>query len=124
MKHHETIKHAEASAFRADSRRIAPMKKLDTLLGRTDQSALGRLAAKAGRMDALLKAVTAAVPDELAPGVVALNLRDSGELVLLCRSAAYASRVRFEADAIQAAAREAGFTTDRVVVRVSRDVQA
>jgi predicted nucleic acid-binding Zn ribbon protein len=52
---------------------------------------------------------------------VAANVRDDGELVVLCRSSAWASRLRFAADDLLSAARATGAEVTRCSVRVARD---
>jgi len=100
------------------------VKKLQSLLDKKALSALGRITEHAAQMDGLLRAVAAALPEPARTGIVAANLRDSGELLVFCRSAAVASRVRFETETVKTAALDAGFAADRVIVRVSRDAQA
>ena len=70
-------------------------------------------------MQALTDALRARLPEAMATELLSVSVRD-GELVLLCSSPAWASRLRFESDALLAAARELGQVADRCRVRVTR----
>ena len=70
-------------------------------------------------MQALTDALRAALPEELAAELLSVSIRDQ-ELVLLCSSPAWASRLRFESDALLAAARQRGQVAARCRVRVVR----
>lgn len=76
---------------------------------------------RAQAMAALADRLAAALPDELRPGIRAANVRDH-ELVVIADSPAWAARLRFEAEKLLAAARDAGDTVTSVSVRVSHDV--
>ena len=73
-------------------------------------------------MGELASALTGALPPELADGIIAANLRDNGELVVICSSSAWASRLRFESERILAVARNAGAAAETCTVRVSQQV--
>lgn len=96
-------------------------KTLDSLLRDARGTKLAEIADKARSFDSLGDALRAAVDSELADGIIGASLRDDGELVVLCRSAAHASRLRFSADMLAEAAVAAGFPARDVRVRVSRD---
>ena len=57
---------------------------------------------------------------ELAADVVAANVRDDGELVVVCRTPARAARIRYESGTLRAAASSVGENVNRVTVRVAR----
>lgn len=56
---------------------------------------------------------------ELADNLLAASLRDDGEMVLICRSSAWASRIRFESDELLKTARENGVEASSCRVTVS-----
>lgn len=93
-------------------------KSLSTLAFRPG----GPLAALAGRA-----AATASLADQLRTGLPpalgrqlrSANLREDGTLVVLAASSAWAARLRFEADALLAAARRLTPAVTRVEVKVA-----
>ncbi len=76
---------------------------------------------RAQSMAALADRLAAALPDELKPGIRAANIREC-ELVVIADSPAWAARLRFEAEKLLTAARDAGDTVTTISVRVSHDV--
>jgi hypothetical protein len=98
-----------------------PVKKLDNLLASGTSGSLDKLVETARNMDVLTGAMKASLDADLASSVLAANLRDDGQLVIICASSAWASRLRFETDTLRAAAIKAGFDADSVRVSVSRD---
>jgi len=98
-----------------------PVKKLENLLNSGTSGTLGELIRTARNMDSLTSALRAALDPEVAGNLLAANVRADGELVVICRSSAWASRIRFEAQALLAAASDAGFNADTVRVSVSQD---
>ena len=98
---------------------MAP-KRLEKLLKPSDGGALGDLIRRARDMGELAEALAGALPPELAEGIAAANIRDGGELVIVCRSSAWASRLRFEAETILDAARRTGADVSTCTVRVSQ----
>jgi hypothetical protein len=92
--------------------------KLEDLLNRNGNGELQDLVQRAQRLGRLACALSRALPPALAGDVVAANVRDGGELVVVCRTPARAARVRYESEALLAAARAAGETVDRLTVRV------
>ena len=71
-------------------------------------------------MERLVEALRGALGPEEAAGIVAANIRDNGELVVLAESPAWAARLRFEKDRLIEAARETGAVVSGCKVRVSR----
>ncbi|MDJ0709352.1 MAG: DciA family protein [Woeseiaceae bacterium] len=59
------------------------------------------------------------LPGEFAGAIAAANVRDDGSLVVIATSSAWASRLRYETDALLAAASEAGNCVSRCRIRVS-----
>lgn len=95
------------------------LTRLDKLL-KPERGALGKVVGRAREMDGLAARLRAALDPEIAPYLVAANLRDNGELAIVCSSPAWAARLRFESDALLQAARSAGATVERVSVKVAR----
>ena len=96
------------------------IKSLENLLNPNDNGGLGDIVRHARDMGELVGRLQQALPDEIGQQVLAANIRDNGELVVLARSPAWAAKLRFEADALLAAARESGAKVETCTVRVSR----
>ena len=94
-------------------------KSLENLLNPSKDGDLASIVRRARDMGALAGALAAALPPEEGASIVAANVRDDGELVVLCRSPAWASRLRFSADELVAAARAEGADVSRCSVRVA-----
>ena len=60
------------------------------------------------------------LPDEQAAGIVAANLRADGELVVIVASSAWASRLRYETEALLEAAQSVGVKAHTCRIRVSQ----
>lgn len=71
-------------------------------------------------MGELTETLSKALPGEFRGSLIAANLRDDNELVLICPSSAWASRLRFEEALVVAAAKQHGINVDKVSVRVGR----
>ena len=95
-------------------------KSLENLLNINDDGALGEVLKRARELGELTETLSKALPDDLADGLVAVNIRNDHELVALARSSAWASRLRFEQQALLDAAVAAGVNVDSVSVRVAR----
>ncbi len=93
--------------------------KLGNLLNRNENGELGDLVRRAQALDTLCRALAAALPPALAADVLAANVREDGELVVICPTPARAARLRFESEAMLAAARSAGAAPTRLTVRVT-----
>lgn len=96
------------------------LKKIDKLLNSKGEHPLENLVQRAQKMDHLVAALRAKLTSAQAEQVVAANLRDDGELVIVCRNSAWAARLRFEGDALLEAARTEGYDALRCRVRVER----
>lgn len=96
------------------------LKRLDKLLNSKGANPLDELVHRAQNMDDLAAALRAAVPEVGGGEIVAANLRDNGELVVVCRSSVWAARLRFEARTLIDAARARGHAATRCRVRVER----
>ena len=96
------------------------VKKLENILNTNKNGDLGDLVQRARDMGALTAALAKALPAELAGSLIAANIRGNSELVLICPSSAWASRLRFEETVLVKAARSHGINVDKVSVRVAR----
>lgn len=97
-----------------------PAKKLENLLSPGAGSSLEKLIRTARDMDTLTGVLKDALAPDMGQNVIAANVRDGGVLVIICASSAWASRIRFEADALLAAADKAGFPATALRVSVSQ----
>ncbi len=98
-----------------------PIKRLKNLLNTNDNGDLGDIVQHARNMDALLQVLQGALPEEYATSIAAANIRGDGQLVILATSSAWASRLRFETEALIAAARASGADVTSCTVRVARE---
>ena len=97
-----------------------PSSKLEDLLKPCKDGDLGDIVRRAQEMGELTQVVSLALSEADRPAVLAANVRDDGELVVICASSAWASRLRYEAEAMLKAARESGVTARTCRVRVSQ----
>ena len=97
-----------------------PIKSLENLLNPNDNGGLGDIVRHARDMGELVNRLQQALPDDIGQQVLAANVRDNGELVVLASSPAWAAKLRFEADALLQAARATGAEVGSCTVRVSR----
>lgn len=98
-----------------------PIKRLENLLNANDNGDLGDIVQHARNMDALLQVLQKALPADHATSIAAANIRDDGQLVILAKSSAWASRLRFETEALIEAARATGADVMSCTVRVTRE---
>jgi hypothetical protein len=97
-------------------------KSLQKLLNPNKDGGLGDVIRRAKEMGELATTLTSALPGDLASGIVAANIRDGGELVVICASPAWAARLRFEGEQLMAAARQSGTEVNSCTVRVSQEL--
>ena len=95
-------------------------KSLENLLNINDDGDLGDIVRRARELGELTETLSKSLPADLAPGLLAVNIRGGNELVAVCPSSAWASRLRFEEQALIDAARAAGANVDSVSVRIAR----
>ncbi|MGB5165117.1 MAG: DUF721 domain-containing protein [Woeseiaceae bacterium] len=95
-------------------------KSLQKLLNPNNDGGLGDVIRRAKAMGELASTLSTALPADLADGIVAANIRDSGELVVICASSAWAARLRFEGEQLMAAARESGAEVTSCTVSVAQ----
>lgn len=95
-------------------------KSLQKLLNPNNDGGLGDVIRRAKAMGELASILSTALPADLADGIVAANIRDGGELVVICASSAWAARLRFESERLIAAAQKSGAEVTSCVVRVAQ----
>ena len=98
----------------------APMESLDKLLKSMTGRGLGKIVQRAQNMDDLAHKLRLRVEPALAGHIVAVNARDDGELVVICTSPAWASRLRYASEELLEAARAAGADVTRCRFKVDR----
>jgi len=94
--------------------------ELKNLLNPNTGGDLGNIVKRARKMGELTNSLCAGLPEEYAGAIVAANLRENGDLVVIAISSAWASRLRYETDALLAAAKSAGLNPTACRVRVSQ----
>ena len=94
--------------------------RLENLLKARAGSTLNKIIRRAQNLDELTTALRAKLPADAGQNLLAANLRDDGELVLVCTSSAWASRLRFESETLMEAARKTGLTVTTCRVTVSQ----
>lgn len=97
-----------------------PTNKLENLLNPCNDGDLGDLISRARRMGELTDVLCNALPESDRGAIVAANVREDGELVVICASSAWASRLRYETEVLLAAARDAGISAHTCRVRVAQ----
>jgi len=97
------------------------VKSLENLLNLNENGGLGDIIRHARDMGELVALLQASLAKEEAQSVVAANIRDDGELVVLASSPAWAAKLRFEAESLMIAARQTGAEVTACTVRVNRN---
>ena len=93
-------------------------KELKNLLNPCSGGDLGDIVRRAQALGELTEMLAAALPGEFAGSIVAANMRDDGELVVIAASSGWANRLRYETDALAAAARDHGLIVTGCRIRV------
>ena len=97
-----------------------PSSKLKNLLNPNNDGDLSNLINRARRMGELTDILANALPESDRCAIVAANVREDGELVVICATSAWASRLRYETEKLLDAARDAGLTAHTCRIRVSQ----
>ncbi len=97
-----------------------PSNKLKKLLNPNTDGDLGNLIGRARRMGQLTDVLCNALPESDRSAIVAANVREGGELVVICASSAWASRLRYETETLLSAAADAGISAHTCRIRVSQ----
>ena len=95
-------------------------KQLGNILNPIAGGDLGDIIRRARDMGELTDALARALPADHAGAVVAANVRETGELVVIAASSAWASRLRYETETLLEAAKSAGVTAKTCRIRVSQ----
>ncbi len=95
-------------------------KSLKNLLNPNNDGGLGKIIRHAREMGELVQLLQSALPADQAPAIVAANIRDDGELVVLASSSAWAARLRYETEVLIAAARKTGADIKNCSIHVAR----
>jgi hypothetical protein len=93
--------------------------RLEKLLKTGSGGALEEIVQRAQNMDQLTAAMRSVLPEEAQSQLLAANLRENGELVLICSSSSWAARLRFESEQLIEAARLTGADVNKCKVKVS-----
>lgn len=94
--------------------------KLKNILNPCNDGDLSDLINRAQRMGELTHILSKALPESDQTAIVAANVREDGELVVICASSAWASRLRYETETLLKAARDAGISANACRIRVSQ----
>ena len=97
--------------------------RLNKLLKSSAGGSLGKIIRRARDMDDLATRLRAAIDSESAHTLLAANIRDNGELVVIASSSAWAAKLRFESEKLMRAARSDGTPVNSVRVTVARERQ-
>lgn len=95
-------------------------KHLGNLLKPSNIGELSDIIRRAREMGELTDVLLKALPEDHARAIVAANVREGGELVVIAATSAWASRLRYETDTLLAAARSTGIETHSCRIRVSQ----
>ena len=94
--------------------------ELKNLLSHCSEGDLGSVIRRARELGELTDALCRALPEDCAGAIIAANLREDGNLVVIAASSAWASRLRYETDSLLAAAQNSGASVSACRVRVSQ----
>ena len=94
--------------------------KLENLLKPSNDGDLADIIKRARQMGELTDVVARGLPEADRGAIVAANVRDDGELVIICASSAWASRLRYETETLLQAARDAGVSAQTCRIRVTQ----
>ena len=95
-------------------------EQLKNLLNPCSEGDLGSIIRRARKLADLTNLLSQALPEDFSGALVAANVRENGDLVVIAASSAWASRLRYETDTLLKTARTAGIEVAAGRVRVSR----
>lgn len=95
------------------------MLSLEKLLQKSAGLGLEKIVQRAQDMDDFAQKLRATLDPGLAEHICAVNVRDGGDLVVICTSSAWAARLRFESERLIEDARKLGADVSRCHVRVA-----
>jgi hypothetical protein len=93
--------------------------RLDKLLKSAPGEGLGKIIQRAQDMDDLTTRLRAELGPETALSLLAANIRENGELVLVASTSAWAAKIRFEGERLMLAAQSEGRRVISYRVRVA-----
>ena len=96
--------------------------RLEKLLKSGSGSSLRKIIQRAQDMDDLTSALRRELSPDLAENLLSANASDQGDLVLVCSSSAWASRLRFESELLLEAANRHGSPASKCRVTVSQKI--
>lgn len=85
-----------------------PIHHIKQLFDTGSGTSLDRIVQHARDMGDLAQKLREVLPEEAQRQLVAANLREDGELVVICRSSSWAARLRFEGELLLETARRTG----------------
>jgi len=94
--------------------------ELKDLLSPCSEGDLGNIVRRARKLGELTDLLSGTLAEDFAGAIVAANVREDGELVVIAASSAWASRLRYESDVLLEAARAAGVEATACRVRVTQ----
>ena len=95
-------------------------EELKNLLTPCSEGDLGNIVRRARKLGELTNLLSGALPEDFSGAIVAANVREDGELVVIAASSAWASRLRYESNVLLEAARAAGVQATACRVRVTQ----
>ncbi len=111
----------DSSRFRQLRHTSMSIIRLDKLLKSSPGGSLGKIIQRARDMDDLTTRLRAELDPETAESLLAANVRNNGELVVVASSSAWAAKLRFESENLLRAARADGTAVNRFRVSVSNE---
>ena len=99
-------------------------KQIGNLLNSINNGDLAKSLKRSAEIGQLTSALCEALPPEMAAAILSASVGEDKVLSLRVTSSAWASRLRFETEQIEAAAAKAGVEVSGVKVRVGRTDQA
>ena len=99
-------------------------KHIGNLLNPSNNAELAKSLKRSAEIGRLTADLSEALPAEMASAILSASVGDDKVLCLRVSSSAWASRLRFETERLEAAARKAGVEISGVNVRVGRTDQA
>jgi len=95
-------------------------KPLSSLLNPSNNGDLSDIVRRARELGELTDTLAGALPDEFAGAIIAANVRENGELIVIAASSAWASRLRYEAEGLLRSANAAGASASSCRIRVTQ----
>lgn len=93
--------------------------RLDKLLESSSSDTLGKIIQRARDLDDLTTLLRAELDPDTGLSLLAANVRNDGELVVVASSSAWAAKLRFEGEKLMQAARSVGAPVTSFRIRVS-----